>query len=75
MNELKEKLPEGCRIAILCISQNVQETVDALVESGIIGIVDFTHEHFQVPKNVSVRPVDVVSMIQELVFETNSLKK
>ncbi len=75
MDELKDQLPQGCRIAILCISQNVQETVDKLVDAGIIGLVDFTHEHFQVPKNVSVRPVDVVSMIQELVFETNSLKK
>ena len=75
MDQLKDEIPEGCRIAILCISQNVQETVDRLVECGIVGIVDFTHEHFQVPKNVSVRLVDVISMIQELVFETNSLQK
>ncbi len=75
LEQLQEKMPAGCRIAILCISQNVQETVDKLIECGIIGLVDFTHEHFQVPKNVSVRPVDVVSMIQELVFETNSIKK
>ncbi len=74
MNDLKEKLPEGCRIAILCISNNVQETVNTLISYGITGIVDFTHEHFQVPENIVVKTVDVVSSIQELVFETNALK-
>jgi redox-sensing transcriptional repressor len=52
----------------------VQETVDQLVAAGIKGIVDFTHEHIQVPKGVTVKEVDVVSMIQELVFETNAMK-
>ena len=73
MNELEEKIPEGCRIAILTISHNVQETVDRLVGCGIKGIVDFTHEHFKVPKGVVIKVVDVVSSIQELVFLTNSL--
>lgn len=45
-----------------------------MVAAGIVGIVDFTHEHFQVPKGVAIKTVDVVSSIQELVFETNSLK-
>ncbi len=74
MEMLKEKMPVGCRIAILTVSKDVQETVNLLVENGIVGIVDFTHEHIQVPKGVIVKPVDVVSMVQELVFETNSLK-
>lgn len=72
--EIKEKMPEGCRIAILCISKNVQETVNILVDSGITGIVDFTSEHFLVPKNVIVKEVNVVSSIQELVFQTNATK-
>lgn len=74
MDSLKENLPEGCRIAILCISKNIQETVDLLISYGITGIVDFTHEHFQVPENIYVKTVDVVSSIQELVFETNLMK-
>ena len=74
LSQLKERMPEGCRIAILAISKDVQETVDLLIEAGIRGIVDFTHEHIQVPKGVTVKEVDVVSMIQELVFETNALK-
>lgn len=73
IEELEEKIPKGCRIAILAISDNVQKTVDRLVDCGIIGIVDFTHKHIQVPKGVSVKIVDVVSSIQELVFETNAL--
>ncbi len=73
MDELEERIPAGCRIAILAISTNIQATVDRLIQSGIIGLVDFTHEHIQVPKGVVLKTVDVVSSIQELVFETNSL--
>ena len=73
MDELEEKIPEGCRIAILAISKDIQATVDRLIACGITGLVDFTHEHIQVPKGVVLKTVDVVSSIQELVFETNSL--
>lgn len=73
--ELDEHMPKGCRIAILCISQDEQQTVDLLVAHGIKGIVSFSSEHFTVPDGVYVKSVDVVSSIQELVFETNSLKK
>ena len=72
LSELEEKIPEGCRIAILAITKDIQKTVDRLIACGIIGIVDFTHEHIQVPKGVRLKPVDVVSSIQELVFETNA---
>ncbi len=75
MDELQEKLPEGCRIAILCISKDVQNTVNLLIDSGITGFVSFTHQHFQVPKHVSLRLVDVISTVQEIVFETNSISK
>ena len=75
LKDLHEKMPKGCRIAILCISQRVQETVDLLVDNGIKGIVSFAVEHFSVPQGVYVKQVDVVSSIQELVFETNSMKK
>lgn len=73
LDELEERIPAGCRIAILAISTNIQATVDRLIQSGIVGLVDFTHEHIQVPKGVVLKTVDVVSSIQELVFETNSL--
>lgn len=73
MDTLEENLPEGCRIAILTISEDVQKTVDRLVSAGITGIVDFTHQHFLVPRGVVVKVVDVVSSIQELVFTTNSM--
>jgi redox-sensing transcriptional repressor len=75
LSELKEKMPEGCRIAILCISKDAQETVDLLIESGIRGFVSFAMEHFSVPAGIYVKSVDVVSSIQELVFETNAIRK
>lgn len=74
LNEISEKLPSGCRIAILCISQDVQETVDLLIKQGIKGFVSFVVDHFHVPQGVYVKQVDVVSSIQELVFETNAMK-
>lgn len=75
LSELEEKIPKGCRIAILTASTDIQQTVDRLVNCGIVGIVDFTHEHIQVPKGVAIKYIDVVSSIQELVFETNALNK
>ena len=71
--DLEVKIPKGCRIAILTASGDIQPTVDRLIACGIVGIVDFTHEHIQVPKGVAIKSVDVVSSIQELVFETSSL--
>ncbi|NCB32821.1 MAG: redox-sensing transcriptional repressor Rex [Erysipelotrichia bacterium] len=75
INDVSRHMPHGCRIAILCISQQVQETVNLLVENGIQGFVNFSTDHFSVPAGVSVKSIDVVSNIQELVFETNSKHK
>ena len=75
LNEIAEKKPEGCRIAILTISREVQPTVDLLVKNGIKGLVSFVSDHFTVPANVHVKQIDVVSSIQELVFEANSMQK
>lgn len=73
MSELKEKMPKNCRVAIVTVPENVQETVDQLVAAGIKGIVDFSHEHVQAPKGVIIKQVDVVSAIQELIFQSNNL--
>ena len=75
MDDLEEKMPKGCRIAILTISHDVQATVDRLVKAGITGIVDFTHQHFKVPRGVVIKSIAVVSSIQELVFITNSMNE
>jgi redox-sensing transcriptional repressor len=73
LDEFATLKPEGCRIAILCISKDVQKTVDLLVDNGITGIVSFASEHFTVPEHVRVKQIDVVASIQELVFEANSI--
>lgn len=69
IDELENRFPKNCKIAILAISQNVQETVDRLMDLGVRGIVDFTHEHFTVRPGVEVQTVDVVVAIQELVIK------
>ena len=74
IDDVVDKLPEGCRIAILTITNDIQKTVDKLSEAGITGIVDFTIEHFEVPENMSVRTIDIVSKVQELVFEASRMR-
>lgn len=73
IDQLEEKMPKHCRVAIVTVPENVQDTVDRLVNAGIRGIVDFSHEHVMAPKGVIIKQVDVVSAIQELVFQSNNL--
>ena len=75
IDELESKIPDGCEIAILCIPSGAQDIVNRLHNLGIKGIVNFTREHFVLPDGMISRDVDVVSIIQELVFEVNSLNK
>lgn len=72
IDDLEKTFPKDCKIAILAISQNVQETVDRLLDLGIKGIVDFTHSHFTVRPGVDVQTVDVVVAIQELIIKMNA---
>lgn len=71
IDDLGEKIPAGSKIAILTASDQIQETVDKLIEYGIIGIVNFSHQHVKVPDGIVIKEVDVVSSIQEIVFETS----
>ena len=73
IKDIKKYMPEGCRIAILCIDKDLQKTVDLLQEAGIKGLVNFTSEHFIVNKNIKMKTISVVESIQELVFETNNM--
>lgn len=75
ISQLKEKFPKGCEVAILCIPSGAQEIVNELRELGVKGIVNFTREHFVLPEGMIKSDVDVVSTIEELVFEVNSLNK
>lgn len=68
--DLKKYITEDVKIAILTVSDDIQNTVDNLIDCGIIGIVNFTHEHIETPTGIVVRDVDIVSSIQEIVFET-----
>ena len=72
IDDLEATFPKDCKIAILAISENVQNTVDRLMDLGIKGIVDFTHSHFTVRPGVEVQTVDVVVAIQELIIKMHS---
>ena len=73
--DLEQRIPKDCRIAIVAISSDAQEVVERLHKCGVIGLIDFTHTHIQTPKGMIIKTVDIVTNIQELVFETNTLKK
>jgi len=75
IDELEKRIPKDCRIAILTASTNIQEVVDKLHKCGVMGIIDFTHQHINVPKGMILKEVDIVSNIQELIFETSSIRK
>ena len=75
IDELESRIPKDCRIAILATSGNAQEVVDRLKKCGVIGLIDFTHQHITVPKGMIMKEIDVVSNIQELIFETNTMNK
>ncbi len=72
MDDLVKEFPKGCKLAILTISENVQQTVDQLMDLGVKGIVDFTHTHFTVRQGVEIQVVDVVAAIQELMIKMKS---
>lgn len=74
VSDLKKYLPKGCEVAILCIPSGAQEIVNELHELGVKGVVNFTREHFNLPEGMIKIDVDVVSTIQELIFEVNSMK-
>ena len=75
IKDIKKYMPEGCRIAIMTVSSDVQNTIDLLASVGIKGILDVTHTHFVIPEGVQVKEIDIVSKIQELVFSTNMLDR
>ena len=75
IDQLEEKIPKNCRIAILTASTDIQNVVDRLYKCGVLGFIDFTHQHISVPKGMILKEIDIVANIQELVFETNTLKK
>ncbi|MBR5342250.1 MAG: redox-sensing transcriptional repressor Rex [Erysipelotrichaceae bacterium] len=75
IDELEEEFPKGCEVAILCIPEGAQQIVNRLHDLGVKGIVNFTREHFVLPEGMIKSDVDVVSTIQELVFEVNSMNK
>ena len=75
IDQLEEKIPKKCRIAILTASTDIQNVVDRLYKCGVLGLIDFTHQHISVPKGMILKEIDIVANIQELVFETNTLKK
>ena len=69
LDDLEKTFPKNCKLVILAISEDVQETVCRLQNLGVKGIVDFTHTHFVVNNDVSVQSVDVVVAIQELILK------
>jgi len=75
IDELEQRIPKDCRIAILTASTDVQNIVERLSKCGVMGLIDFTHTHFKLPSGMMMKEIDIVANIQELIFETNTINK
>lgn len=67
-----DKLKDLCtrmkiRIGIITVpEQEAQDVCDALIESGILAILNFAHVHLKVPKNVLVQNENMASSLAVL---------
>lgn len=73
----EEKLSEFCNhnhidigiIAVPC--ESAQKVCDDLVASGVKGILNFTNAKLNVKENISIRNVDIVSLLTMIAIEIN----
>lgn len=75
IDELEQRIPKDCRIAMLTASTDTQNLVDRLHACGVIGLIDFTHESFDLPAGMILKELDIVANIQEVIFEANTMRK
>ncbi|ACR80248.1 MULTISPECIES: redox-sensing transcriptional repressor Rex [Kosmotoga] len=56
-------------------ASEAQKVADALVDAGILGIVNFAPTKISVPKNVRVEEIDISVVFRSLAFHVNMLQK
>jgi len=66
--KMKDVIPRlGITAAILCVpSEQAQQTADKLIESGIVGLVNFTPTILSVPQAIEVENVSIIDALGSL---------
>lgn len=60
---------EGISVAISTVpSESSQEAIDAIVDSGLTAILNFSPERVTVPKNVHIQYIDLTTELQTLIY-------
>lgn len=69
-SELHTKFPKGVKIAILALPGNVaQKVADELMFLGVTAFINFSDGSLKTRKRVIVEPVDLASLIQEIIYK------
>lgn len=69
IDDLEKNLGEGINSAILAVpSDQAQAVADRLVELGIKGILNFSSNRIDAPKDVVVEHIDLASRLQTLMY-------
>ena len=73
MNRLSSFVAEHeIRIGIVAVPASAaQEVVDAMIEAGITGILNFTPRHLDVQDGVSISSVDFTLALEQLAFQVS----
>lgn len=67
---------EGITVVISTVpSRYSQSAIDVVVQSGITAILNFAPDRVEVPKNVSVRYIDLTTELLTLIFFDRNYKK
>jgi len=67
---------KGVSVVISTVpSRNSQAAIDVVVKSGITAILNFAPDRLEVPKNVSIRYIDLTTELLTLIFFDRNYKK
>ena len=71
--DLYSKFPRGVKIAILAMPGNIaQKVADELMSLGVTAFINFSDGVLKTRKRVIVEPVDLASLIQDIIYKFKS---
>lgn len=66
-------LMNNVKMAIICVPQDSAQIVcDEIIKFGVRGILNFTDQKLNIPNDVKIRNVDIVSLLITLAVEINN---
>ncbi len=66
-------LTTDVKMAIICVPHDSAQSVcDEIINCGVKGILNFTDQKLNIPNDVKIRNVDIVSLLITLAVEINN---